>query len=169
MKARVHHINLSTEKVEEMDAFYREVLGLEATDEDVPALRNDEGVYAGDVAFVSDGHMHLHIARKDVQAGFRTGQLVNPVMKGHVAYRTDDLAAFKAHLEAEGFTVYHPQKHSFVEQIAAYKAARIVVGVDCSPPTSGSASSRGGTATSTRSSRARSGPSRAPRRTRSTG
>lgn len=102
MKARLHHINLSTEKVEEMDAFYREVLGLEATDEDVPALRNDEGVYAGDVAFVSDGHMHLHIARKDVQAGFRTGQLVNPVMKGHVAYRTDDLKAFKAHLEAEG-------------------------------------------------------------------
>ena len=102
MKARVHHINLSTEKVEEMDAFYREVLGLEATDEDVPALRNDEGIYAGDVAFVSDGHMHLHIARKDVQAGFRTGQLVNPVMKGHVAYRTDDLAAFKAHLKAEG-------------------------------------------------------------------
>ena len=102
MKARLHHINLSTEKVGEMDAFYREVLGLEATDEDVPALRNDEGVYAGDVAFVSDGHMHLHIARKDVQAGFRTGQLVNPVMKGHVAYRTDDLAAFKAHLEAEG-------------------------------------------------------------------
>ena len=102
MKARLHHINLSTEKVEEMDAFYREVLGLEATDEDVPALRNDEGVYAGDVAFVSDGHMHLHIARKDVQAGFPTGQLVNPVMKGHVAYRTDDLAAFKAHLEAEG-------------------------------------------------------------------
>lgn len=102
MKARLHHINLSTEKVEEMDVFYREVLGLEATDEDVPALRNDEGVYAGDVAFVSDGHMHLHIARKDVQAGFRTGQLVNPVMKGHVAYRTDDLVAFKAHLKAEG-------------------------------------------------------------------
>ena len=102
MKVKLHHINLSTEKVEEMDAFYREVLGLEATDEDVPALRNDEGVYAGDVAFVSDGHMHLHIARKDVQAGFRTGQLVNPVMKGHVAYRTDDLAAFKVNLEAEG-------------------------------------------------------------------
>jgi len=102
MKVKLHHINLSTEKVEEMDVFYREVLGLEATDEDVPALRNDEGVYAGDVAFVSDGHMHLHIARKDVQAGFRTGQLVNPVMKGHVAYRTDDLAAFKAHLKAEG-------------------------------------------------------------------
>lgn len=102
MRISMHHINLSTDKVEEMDEFYREVLGLEATDEDVPALRGDEAVYAGDVAFVSDGHMHLHIARKDVQAGFRTGQLVNPVMAGHIAWRTDDLAAFKAHLEAEG-------------------------------------------------------------------
>ncbi len=102
MNIRMHHINLSTDKVEEMDEFYREVLGLEATDEDVPALRGDEAVYNGDVAFVSDGYMHLHIARKDVQAGFRTGQLVNPVMNGHVAYRTNDLAAFKAHLEAEG-------------------------------------------------------------------
>lgn len=102
MRISMHHINLSTDKVEEMDEFYREVLGLEATDEDVPALRGDEAVYAGDVAFVSDGHMHLHIARKDVQAGFRTGQLVNPVMAGHIAWRTDDLAAFKAHLDAEG-------------------------------------------------------------------
>jgi catechol 2,3-dioxygenase-like lactoylglutathione lyase family enzyme len=102
MKPRLHHINLSTDKVEEMDKFYREVLGLEATDEDVPALRMDETVYNGDVAFVSDGDIHLHIARKDVVAGFRTGQLVNPVLEGHVAYRTDDIEAFKAHLEAEG-------------------------------------------------------------------
>ncbi len=102
MKPKLHHINLSTDKVEEMDTFYREVLGLEATDEDVPALRMDENVYNGDVAFVSDGDIHLHIARKDVEAGFRTGQLVNPVLEGHVAYRIDDIEAFKRHLEAEG-------------------------------------------------------------------
>ena len=102
MKAKLHHINLSTDKVEEMAAFYEDVLGLEVTDEDVPALRMDEDVYAGDVAFLSDGAIHLHIARKDVAAGFRTGQLVNPVMKGHVAYRTDDIEAAKAHLEAQG-------------------------------------------------------------------
>ncbi len=102
MKPKLHHINLSTDKVEEMDRFYREVLGLEATDDDIPALRGDENVYNGDVAFVSDGDIHLHIARKDVQAGFRTGQLVNPVLEGHVAYRTDDIEGFKAHLEAEG-------------------------------------------------------------------
>ena len=102
MKPKLHHINLSTDKVEEMDAFYRDVLGLERTDEDVPALRMDEEVYAGDVTFLTDGDIHLHIARKDVAAGFRTGQLVNPVLEGHVAYRVSDIEAFKAHLDAEG-------------------------------------------------------------------
>ena len=102
MNLKLHHINLSTDKVEEMDRFYRDVMLQEATDEDVPALRMDEEVYAGDVAFVSDVAIHLHIARKDVMAGFRTGQLVNPVLEGHVAYRSDDIEAVKAHLEAEG-------------------------------------------------------------------
>ena len=36
-------------------------------------------------------------------------------------------------LEAEGYVPYHPQKHSFEEQMAAYKAATHVIGVDCSP------------------------------------
>ena len=36
-------------------------------------------------------------------------------------------------LEAEGYAVYHPQKHTHLEQIAAYKAATHIVGVDCSP------------------------------------
>jgi len=39
---------------------------------------------------------------KDVGAGFRTGQMVNPVSHGHIAYRTNDRDAFKAHLEAKG-------------------------------------------------------------------
>jgi len=36
-------------------------------------------------------------------------------------------------LETEGYTVFHPQKHSFQDQIAAYKAATHIIGVDCSP------------------------------------
>lgn len=102
MKLTLHHINLSTDRVDAMDRFYREVMGLETAQDDVPVLRNNVDVYAGDVAFVSDGAMHLHLARKDVGAGFRTGQIVNPVARGHIAYRTDDLAAFIAHLEAQG-------------------------------------------------------------------
>ncbi|MBM2576475.1 DUF563 domain-containing protein [Jannaschia sp. Os4] len=39
----------------------------------------------------------------------------------------------EARLRAEGYTVYHPQQHDHLEQIAAYKAAKDVIGVDCSP------------------------------------
>ena len=35
-------------------------------------------------------------------AGFNSGQFVNPVSQGHIAYRTDDLDAFIAHLEEQG-------------------------------------------------------------------
>ena len=47
-------------------------------------------------------YLNLMLAERDVQAGFRAGHVVNPVSHGHIAYRTDDLAAFKAHLEANG-------------------------------------------------------------------
>lgn len=101
MKLVLHHINLSTENVERMDAFYRDVLGLQPEDGGLPVLEKRKG-YAGDVAFVSDGHIQMHLAEKDVQAGFRARQFVNPVSHGHIAYRTDDIDAFKAHLDAQG-------------------------------------------------------------------
>ncbi len=101
MKLRLHHVNLSTDRVEEMDAFYRDVLGLERETEGLPVLEKGQG-YAGDVAFVTDGAVQTHIAQKDVLAGFKTGQIVNAVARGHIAYRCDDLDAFKAHLDARG-------------------------------------------------------------------
>ena len=101
MKLTLHHINLSTDRVAEMDGFYRDVLGLAPTTEGLPVLEKGKG-YAGDVAFVHDGHIQTHLAQRDVHAGFATGQIVNPVSHGHIAYRTDDLAAFKEHLKAQG-------------------------------------------------------------------
>lgn len=101
MKLKLHHINLCTENVERMDDFYRGILGLEEEKDGLPVLEKKKG-YSGDVAFVSDGAIQMHLAQKDVGAGFRTGQIVNPVERGHIAYRTDDLAAFKAHLETQG-------------------------------------------------------------------
>lgn len=101
MKLTLHHVNLSTDKVEEMDRFYRDVLGLQRETRDIPALEKNQG-YSGDVAFVTDGRIQTHLAQKDVMAGFATGQIVNPLERGHIAYRTDDLEAFKAHLEELG-------------------------------------------------------------------
>jgi len=101
MKLTLHHVNLATDRVGEMGAFYRDVLGLDVPDRDVPLLEKDKG-YSGDVVFVTDGRIQTHLARRDAQAGFRAGQIVNPVLRGHIAYRTDDLAGFCAHLEAHG-------------------------------------------------------------------
>ena len=103
MNLTLHHINLCTDNVEEMDAFYQDVLGLNRETNDLPILEKKKG-YSGDVAFVSDGNIQMHLAQRDNQAGFKTGQIVNPVARGHIAYRTDDLEAFKKHLEAKGIS-----------------------------------------------------------------
>ena len=101
MKLTLHHINLATENVDRLDRFYRDVLGLSEESGGLPTLEKKKG-YAGDVAFRTDGAIQMHLAQKDVHAGFNSGQFVNPVSHGHIAYRTDDLEAFKAHLEAQG-------------------------------------------------------------------
>ena len=98
MKLKLHHINLSTTDVEHMNNFYQRILGLSEENEDLPVLEKKKG-YAGDVAFVSDGNIQTHLAARDIEAGFRTGMIVNPVSRGHIAYRCDDIETFKAHLE----------------------------------------------------------------------
>ena len=99
MKLTLHHINLSTSNVEHMDNFYQHILGLDDKVEGLPTLEKNKG-YAGDVAFVSDGAIQMHLAQKDIHAGFNAQQFVNPVSRGHIAFRTDDIASFKQHLTA---------------------------------------------------------------------
>lgn len=101
MKLKLHHINLCTENVDRMDQFYRNTLGLDAESGGLPTLEKKKG-YAGDVAFVTDGDIQMHLAQKDIHAGFSTGHIVNPVSRGHIAYRTDDLAEFKKRLDDQG-------------------------------------------------------------------
>ena len=101
MKLKLHHINLTTTKVAEIERFYQGVMGQERETDGLPVLEKKQG-YAGDVAFTTDGHIQTHLAQRDVMAGMATGQVVNPVARGHIAFRTDDLAAFKAHLELRG-------------------------------------------------------------------
>lgn len=97
MTLKLHHINLATENVDRMNRFYRDVLGLSKESGDLPVLEKKKG-YAGDVAFVTDGQTQMHLAQKDIFAGINAGQAINPVSHGHIAYRTDDLEAFKQHL-----------------------------------------------------------------------
>ena len=98
MKLKLHHINLSSHKVDEMNEFYLKVMQLKTETQGLPTLEKKKG-YSGDVAFVSDGVIQTHLAEKDLDVCFKTGHSINPLEKGHIAYRTDDLDGFKKHLE----------------------------------------------------------------------
>ncbi len=101
MQLKLHHINLSTNDVSGLAQFYKEVMQLGSEQQFADNRVKNEG-YAGNVAFLTDGETHFHIAEKDLEIGFRTGMGLNPVERGHIAFRTDDIATFKARLEERG-------------------------------------------------------------------
>jgi catechol 2,3-dioxygenase-like lactoylglutathione lyase family enzyme len=101
MKLKLHHVNFCTSNVPAMDAFYRGVLELEP-EPSLQASRITQDGYAGDVSFITDGTIQVHLAEKDLGVGFRTGQAINPVERGHIAFRTDDIAAVKKRLKEKG-------------------------------------------------------------------
>ena len=98
MKLELHHINLSTQDVKKLETFYKDILFLDTQSDDLPTLEKKKG-YSGDVSFVGDGKVQMHLAQKDLSVNFKTGHSINPVEKGHIAYRTDDIEAFKKHLK----------------------------------------------------------------------
>ena len=98
MKIKLHHINLATQNVSRMTHFYKNILFLDDVVDDLPTLEKSKG-YSGSVGFVGDGNIQTHIAEKDLEVNFKTGHYINPVEKGHIAYRTDNLEKFKKHLK----------------------------------------------------------------------
>ena len=101
MKLELHHINLSTQDVKTLETFYKDILFLDTQSDDLPTLEKKKG-YSGDVSFVGDGKVQMHLAQQDLSVNFKTGHSINPVEKGHIAYRTDDIDAFKNHLKENG-------------------------------------------------------------------
>ena len=84
-----------------MDYFCLNVLGLKAKTDGLLVLEKNKG-YDENVAFVSDSNIQTHLAQKDLNICFRTGHTINPLELRHIAYLTDDLEAFKAHLKENG-------------------------------------------------------------------
>ena len=101
MKLKLHHINLSSNNINKMNEFYKQVLLLDTETNDLPILERKKG-YSGEVEFVTDGNIQTHLAEKDLDVNFKTGHSINPLERGHIAYRTDDLDEFKKHLENKG-------------------------------------------------------------------
>jgi len=103
MKLKLHHVNFATENVGRLDQFYKEILGLSSETRDLPIREKNKG-YPGDVSFLTDGRLQFHLAEKDLDVGFRTGHAVNPVDRGHIAFRTDDITEFMQMLDNKGIS-----------------------------------------------------------------
>ena len=102
MKLEFHHINFVAEDVSRMHDFYTNVLGLDDIPEDQfvrSPVQGDKG-FDGQIKFATDGSMQMHLAQRDFTVAFKNGQVINPIEKGHIAFRTDDLAGFLAILDA---------------------------------------------------------------------
>ena len=103
MKLEFHHINFVSEDVDRLHDFYTQVLGLD----DIPIQSfprpdaTSSSGYDGKIRFATDGHMQMHLATKDLNVAFKNGEVINPLERGHIALRTDDIAAFMALLSSK--------------------------------------------------------------------
>ena len=102
MKLKLHHINVCSDRLDDLNRFYEDVLGLpEEMGPTIPKREMNRGFNA-DVFFKSDDETQFHLTKRAPDLGKRTGHDINPVEHGHIAFRTDDIEAFKAHLEEKG-------------------------------------------------------------------
>ena len=96
MKLEFHHINFVSRDVDRMHDFYTGLLGLDDIPQDnFPRTdETEEAGYSGSIRFATDGAMQMHLAERNLDVAFKNGQTINPVDRGHIAFRTDDIAAF---------------------------------------------------------------------------
>lgn len=110
---------VNVEDATRVDRLYvpRQGFGMFQMIEGAPEYRDFVRAHAGR-AIAPAGERKIYISRSAL-----------PVQRGSILGETvlEDL------LRAEGYVPFHPQKHPFEAQIAAYKAATHVIGVDCSP------------------------------------
>lgn len=93
MKIEFDHINICSFKKPEVDKFYREIFGLKPIDS--VSQMAGQG-YDSPVSFLSEGKVDFHIAPRDISVSYRTNQPVNPMNRGHIAFRTDNIEEFKS-------------------------------------------------------------------------
>ena len=103
MKLEFHHINFVSKDVDKMNDFYKNILCMDSIPiENFPRTEEtaDSG-YSGKINFVTEGKIEMHLAERDLNVAFKNNQTINPVDKGHIAFRTDDIEAFLKKLKRE--------------------------------------------------------------------
>ena len=103
MKLEFHHINFVSKNIDNMNNFYKNILSMNS----IPIenfQRTEETSnrgYSGKINFVTEGKIEMHLAERDLNVAFKNNQAINPVDKGHIAFRTDDINTFIKRLKKE--------------------------------------------------------------------
>ena len=103
MKLEFHHINFVSKNVDDMNDFYKNILEMDSIPtEHFPRteVTFDSG-YSGKINFVTEGKIEMHLAERDINVAFKNNHTINPVDKGHIAFRTDDINSFIDKLKKE--------------------------------------------------------------------
>ena len=98
MQLEFHHINYVSENIEELDIFYQDIMQMQTiSPTKFPRTTATEKTgYDGKIKFVTEGTMQMHLAEQDLTVATNHNQEINPVEKGHIAFRTDDIEEFKS-------------------------------------------------------------------------
>ena len=103
MKLEFHHINFVSKDIDKMNDFYKNILCMDSIPiENFPRTEEtDDSGYSGKINFVTEGKIEMHLAERDLNVAFKNNQTINPVDKGHIAFRTDDIETFLKMLKRE--------------------------------------------------------------------
>ena len=95
------YVEVDSIKISEISQGLLIFWGIEEEDTDIPIIEKGKA-YTGEVKFMTDGYTQTHIAEKDLDLSFKTDLAINPLDKGHIAFRTENLKDFKKHLDEMG-------------------------------------------------------------------
>ena len=96
MKLEFHHINYVTRNVDKLNNFYKNILQMDSiSEENFKRTKATESTgYNGKIKFVTEGKIQMHLAEKNLDIASLNKKHINPVERGHIAFRTDNLDEF---------------------------------------------------------------------------
>ncbi|MGW9111720.1 VOC family protein [Microbacterium sp. NPDC055683] len=110
-KLRLHHVNVTSDRMSVLTDFYKNALGLELLPSPpmiaTSAAETDDGDAAWEDAakFFDAGdpsELQIHATQRQPYLAAQEGHSVNPLIGGHFAFRTDDIEEIKARLTEHG-------------------------------------------------------------------
>ena len=96
MKLEFHHINYVTKNVDKLNNFYKNILQMDSiSEENFKRTKATKSTgYNGKIKFVTEGKIQMHLAEKNLDIASLNKKHINPVERGHIAFRTDNLEEF---------------------------------------------------------------------------